>query len=338
MIIGHQKITDFLTGSIKSGRLAHAYLFVGPSQVGKKTVALEFIKNLQCQKPKNSSQGFSFCGECESCQKIEKDFHPDILKIEAGGQALLTNESDDSVLEKSIKNQEIKIEQIRQLQHQVNLSPFFAPCKAVIIDGAEQMTQEAANCLLKTLEEPPPKSLLILISSNWQRLLPTIISRCQLIKFSSVKSDLILQGFKKLGFGDDLKTRQAVKFAGGRPGAAINFLKDTNSGGHQEQAVKELKKILEKDLVEKFKFAQKLSQNIFWAQRVLGDWLIWFRDQMLLLVGVSNLGVFNEKSALSGYSLSQIRDIIKNIQEAQILLAESGFNARLILENLMIKI
>jgi len=332
VIIGHQKIIDFLSRSTKAGRLAHAYLFVGPPQVGKKTVALEFVKTLLCQKPMGN---FSACGKCGNCVLMAQERHPDVLLVVPGGQGSKTVTDGEKGIE-PVKNKEIKIGQIRELQHQLSLTPFSAQKKVIIIDEAEKMTQEAANCLLKTLEEPPQKSLLILITSRPQALLATIISRCQLIKFLPVKENLISEGLKKLGIGNDKRIKQAARLSAGRPGAAVFLLNEDGAWQNQEKLVDDLKCLIKKDFTERFRYAQKLAQNTPEAQETLGQWLVWLRDQMLAGVGAENLTVREEKSGL--YPFSRICALIKNMQEAQKLLNESSFNARLILENLLIKL
>lgn len=334
MIIGHERIISFLTSSVKSNRLAHAYLFIGPAQVGKKTVALEFAKALQCEKREIKTESFSSCGQCQNCLLISKNQHPDVLLVEAGVKILRIESRGEHLL----KSSEIKIEQSRQIQHQISLSCFLAKYKVVIIDGAEQMTSEAANCLLKTLEEPPPKSLLILISSSWQRILPTIVSRCQLIKFLPVKKDLIAKGLQSLGFKDKLKVQQAIRICSGRPGAGIQILNDSMLWQSQQQILNELRKLLKKDLGERFHYAHKLSQDNVEAQKVLSQWLIWFRDQMLARIGANPSMIWDWPEQGPGTPLIKISEIIKNIQWTQHLLNENGFNARLILENLMLKL
>ncbi len=326
MLIGHQRIWNFLIKSAINNRLAHAYLFIGVQGVGKKTVAIEFVKNLLCEN-KNS------CGKCVNCQKIERNQHPDVL--------FLSSENNEknrlSEAEKSVKIAEIKIEQIRQIQHQISLSPFCAPYKVVIIDGAELLTSEAANCLLKTLEEPPQKSLMILISSNSQWLLPTIISRCQLIKFLPVKSEQIEESLGKLGVKEKSKIKQAVKISCGRPGVAINLLKDPSLWSRLERQINDFQQIQKNDLVEKFKYAQKISQNISEAQEILNNWLVLFRDRILENAGLKSLIVFDVKGA-SRDSSEKSKAAIRDILEAKRLLSESSFNHRLVLENLMMKI
>ncbi len=335
MFIGHKKIWNFLTQSVVKDRLSHAYLFVGPSRVGKKKVALEFIKLLECSKPQDKAGELSACGQCPNCVLIAKGFHPDILVVEVKNRAISKGNEQS---EKPTKSDEIKIEQIRELQHQLSLSPFSAPRKVVIIDDAERMTQEAANCLLKTLEEPSQKSLLILISSAWHRLLPTIISRCQMIRFLPVKQDLIQQGLEKAGFKDSAKIRPAVRLACGRPGAAIKLLEEPRLLADYRLRVEEFEKLLKKDLVEKFKYVQKLSQDAASAQETLGQRVVALRDAMLSATGNAQLAVLGGKEGENNYSPANSAWAIKKIIEAQNLIGDSSFNSRLILENLMIKL
>ncbi len=334
MLIGHQRIWNFLTGSFVNNKLAHACLFVGPPQIGKKTIALELAKLVQCQNQKPEDKKRHYCGTCEDCRRIEKGYHPDVILIEQNSQASAKEQNEPS--EQTLKNNEIKIGQIRDLQHQISLSPFSAQYKFVILDSAQHLTQEAANCLLKTLEEPPQKSILVLIASSWQKLLPTITSRCQVIKFLPVKSEEITQGLKKMGYKDEQIIKQAVRFSCGLPGRAIRFAGDAQLREEQKQIVDNLEKLTKKDLAAKFKYARELAQNVFLAQEALDNWLIWFRDRMLYLAGAGKFSVFKEGK--SEYSLSKTKELLEKIQETKNLLEEPSFNARLILENLMLKI
>jgi len=151
-----------LRNSIVRNRLAHAYLFSGESHSGKKGVAKALARQLNCEQ----SGVLEPCGVCSSCKKIEKNNHPDVRWI-------FPNDESGS----------IKIEDIRALQAQMSLKPYEGRYKIHIIVDADTMTEAASNCLLKTLEEPQGDALLILTSSNTKMLLPTIISRCQVIKF-----------------------------------------------------------------------------------------------------------------------------------------------------------
>src|SRR4030042_1240940 len=146
MIIGHQKQWQFLKRSAEIGRLSHAYLFSGQAHLGKRKLAEEFIKFLNCPKKENSP-----CQNCWACKALEKEIHPDLISI------------------KPI-NKEIKIFQIRQLQKSLFLKPHSSFFKSVIIEEAEKMNQEAQSCLLKTLEEPSGNTLLFLITERPQML------------------------------------------------------------------------------------------------------------------------------------------------------------------------
>ena len=181
MLIGHKKQWDFLKKKFELGQLAHAYLFSGEEKIGKRTLAKEFVKLINCLYHK--FDGREFCGmkeksleQCQNCKMIEKEAYPDLLVVK----------SVDS--ESSIKNEkdmmEIDISQMRKVNNFLSYTSYYGGCKTVIIDNAELMNQEAQNCFLKTLEEPKGKTIIILITKNSELLLPTIVSRCQTFAFS----------------------------------------------------------------------------------------------------------------------------------------------------------
>jgi DNA polymerase-3 subunit delta' len=158
-ILGQERALLVLQKALSGARLAHAYLFYGPSGVGKKLTALQFTKALYCLKPDTDA-----CEACPVCHKIAMGNHPDVVCIAP----------DDTT---------IKIEQVRAIQHRLNYKPYEEQRTTVIIDGCESLTPPAANALLKTLEEPPDNTLLLLITGNKSALPLTIISRCQLVPF-----------------------------------------------------------------------------------------------------------------------------------------------------------
>lgn len=160
IIIGHERPIGILKRALENGTLAHAYLFSGDPGVGKKLTALALAAAANCA---DSGPGGG-CGECPSCRKVAGQGHPDVHLIAAEGD-------------------EIKIDQIRQIQADLSLKPFEGKKKILIVDGAESMNAASANAFLKTLEEPPGEALIILITAMPQSLLPTIRSRCQEIKF-----------------------------------------------------------------------------------------------------------------------------------------------------------
>ena len=161
-IIGHEQAQRLLTAAVRTNRLAHAYLFTGPDGIGKRLVAIQWAMAINCETPTRT--GFGGCGHCRACAMALAGSHPDLVVIEPEGLF-------------------IKIEQIRAVQASLGFTAWSGSRKIVLIDRADRLNQEAANCLLKTLEEPPPASLLILISASPDDLLPTLRSRCHLIRF-----------------------------------------------------------------------------------------------------------------------------------------------------------
>ncbi len=167
-IIGHQKPLETLRAALTNRRLHHAYLMLGPEGVGKRTIALSLAKALHCSEREND-----FCGSCSNCSRIETANHPDVRTIEPGAG-----------------KKEIGIQQIREIEKELNFRAFSGK-KIVIIDPAPLMNAAAQNALLKTLEEPPRDSLLILIAANTGGLLSTLRSRCLRLSFAPLPRDLI---------------------------------------------------------------------------------------------------------------------------------------------------
>lgn len=189
-VIGQDKAVNILSRTIKKGRLLSTYLFAGESGIGKKFTAINLAKALNCISEKrtiDSELFFDACDECPSCQKIEKGIHPDFLLIEPEGN-------------------QIKIDEIRAVEEALSLKAFEAKYKVVIVDDAEAMNQSAANAFLKTLEEPPQNSLIILITSMPDILPDTIRSRCCRVNFtplSPVKCSEVLR--KVIGDKNNIK-------------------------------------------------------------------------------------------------------------------------------------
>ncbi|MCK4249411.1 MAG: DNA polymerase III subunit delta' [Candidatus Omnitrophica bacterium] len=168
-IKGQELPIRIIKNSLKKERLGDAYLFYGPGGVGKKLTALNLAKLVNC-----SSGSDEPCDECPSCRRIDEDNHPDI-----------------HIVVKDEDARDLKIDQIRQLEDNIYLKPFEGKKKVFIIDGADDMNEQAQNALLKTLEEPPANSILILLSENIQTLLETIHSRCSRLRFNRLSVEHI---------------------------------------------------------------------------------------------------------------------------------------------------
>ncbi|TSC53836.1 MAG: DNA polymerase III subunit delta' [Parcubacteria group bacterium LiPW_39] len=327
-----------MTNSAAKNRLAHAYLFGGPAEIGKKTLALEFAKWLLCAKiklhPDSSLNGGTgeekfACGQCRSCQDIAKNQHPDVFVLQP------RQEEKRGV----IKTLEIGIDEIKTLRHQISLFPYSASHKIAVIDQAEWLTREAANSFLKTLEEPSGKSLIILVSPAWQTLLPTIVSRCQLIRFSAVPEKEIFDKLSKEAKNIKVLNR-IVKLSAGRPGRALNLLREAGSLETLQQNIEIFKKILKSDLAARFEVAQRLSQNSSLAQENLSQWLLWLRDKILENNACQDLAIKIDGVSEStlNYPQKNLINSMREIQKTKVILDNPSFNARLALEVLMMKI
>ena len=310
MIIGHQRILEFLKKSVENKRLAHAYLFTGSAHLGKKTVALEFIRML-------------------NGQEIDQVIHPDILIIEP------------EVIDKDgvKKELEIGIAQARKIQHQMSLFPYQAPYKIALINQAEKMTAEAGNCLLKTLEEPTGKAILILITANPQLLLPTIVSRCQMVKFLPVAEEEIEKNISKAVPSDyGLDVKRIIRLSNGRPGLVIDYLKNPELLKNQNKIISQLEKLLRADLNERYQYVEEIAKNVPMARQILKHWLFWFRDLILLANNCSDLVLYPEVAHYQkAYSLLKLKNIIQAIKRTDWLLTNPSINARLALEVLMLE-
>lgn len=202
-IKGQDRAIEYLENSMANNRIAHAYLFSGPEGVGKKLAALNFAKALNCiEKP-----GARPCDLCRSCKKIDAFNHPDV--------SLLKPEKEGSV---------IKIDDIRAMIMSIGRKPYEGRYKVVMIEEADAMRYDAQNALLKTLEEPPPESVLVLVTGNIKALFPTIVSRAQVIGFfplniGDVKS--ILTDVHKI---DDVTAQILSRLSAGKPGEALRYM------------------------------------------------------------------------------------------------------------------
>jgi DNA polymerase-3 subunit delta' len=198
--VGNRRVVEILRRALDQERLPHALIFAGPPGVGKRALALLLARHLNCLRPINGEA----CNACSSCRKIIAETHPDVRIIEPDGAY-------------------IKIDQVRALIGEIAFQPFEARYRVAILDGADQMRQEAANCLLKTLEEPPSRSILILLTAKPYLLLATIRSRSRMLQFGPIAEDLI-EEFLVSGQGcapED--ARLAAVLSNGSLGTALAF-------------------------------------------------------------------------------------------------------------------
>ena len=328
-VVGQNRVVSLLQRSLEKESLAHAYLLIGPPHVGKMTLALNLAQALNCQATERP------CGECGSCQKIASANHPDV-------QIIGLNQNGNSAEARS--RTEISIDQIRQMQHSASLPPFEGKYKIFIIEGAEFLSTEAANCLLKTLEEPVGNIVFILLTVNDALLLETVISRCQRLELAPLPPAEVEVALHQRWGIEPQRAKLLARLSRGCLGWALSAASDDSLLGQRTEKLERLLAIIDSDGEERFACATELaaqfSRNRDLVQETLYLWLGWWRDLLLVKAGCSDiitnvdrLAALTEMSA--GYSLAQIKDFIKSIQEAKEQLRQNA-NPRLVLEVLML--
>ena len=330
-IVGQTRVVSLLQRGLERETLAHAYLFVGPPHVGKMTLALNLAQALNCEAAEHP------CGECVSCQKIASAKHADVQII-----GLTRSEGSAEARPRA----EIGIDQIREIQHSSSLPPFEGKYKVFIIDGAEFLSSEAANCLLKTLEEPVDKVVFILLTTNEGLLPATVVSRCQRLELAPLAVGELEEALCSRWGVERQKAKLLARLAHGCLGWALSAA--FNDGLLQQRAEKldRLLDIITADYEERFAYVAQLValfyKNRELVQDILALWLDWWRDLMLVKVGcgdyITNVDLEASLGEMAmGYSLAQIRRVIDGIQAAGEQLRQNA-NPRLVLEVLMLSI
>lgn len=285
--IGNQKAIALLDKIFIKGIRSNAYIFTGPEGVGKFTAALDFAKKLAGNKKIN----------------------PDLIIIEP------ETEEKKGV----IKKLDIKIEKIRELQHQLSLSPE-GRYKVAVINDAESLNKSAQNALLKTLEEPDERSILILVTKDDKKLLTTIASRCQKIKFSLVADPEM----EKI-IPDSVKDKKYLLFWSlGRPGNLINLLNNKEDLEFLDKSARELKKLFSMNVAEKFFYAEEITKDAELLAKKMDCWTVILRRSMLAEEGSAAVP---EEKALS---------LIDHISSSLRLIRDTNSNAKLVVENLFL--
>jgi len=298
--IGHQQSIGLLQSAVTHERLAHAYLFHGEDAIGKRLTAIRLAQALNCERPPEA-EGLDSCGICRSCQQIEARTHPDFFVIEPDPEQA---------------TQQIKIEQVREIEHHIMYRPLIGERKICLIDNADRMTIGAANALLKTLEEPPAHSLFLVISSRPSALPATIRSRCQALRFTTpartqVEAALILKRFLAI-------------VSEGRLGEALTAdVKDTRARQQEladlvcPQSLQSIGAILSS--AEAIAKANRAQDMLAWLARWIRDLVLiqveGDRDQILYLDDLAMLEAYAQQ-ANTDLLLDLLREIEKTEQRA----------------------
>ncbi|MBM7583378.1 DNA polymerase-3 subunit delta' [Caldicoprobacter guelmensis] len=317
-IIGQSFVIKRLKQIIESQRIGHAYVFVGPEGIGKKTISNIFARGIMCK-----SQGHRPCDLCRSCRQFNSGNHPDVYRVQKGDKS------------------SIGVDQIRGVLDDIHLKPYESDRKVYIIEDAQAMTIQAQNAFLKTLEEPPLFATIILLAENANELLPTILSRCQVFRMQRLTREevcaVIMRNF-------DISKEKAMLFAGlsnGIPGKGLKLASSQEFNDMRNDIFKFLEQFLSYDDVEKMAQWELFNQYKDKIDEVLDILVIWFRDIMAyketgdyaLVVNIDKVPLIEKQASL--FTIRRIRGIIESIERTRRML-KGNTNYQLAIENLLL--
>ncbi|MGB4594409.1 MAG: DNA polymerase III subunit delta' [Anaerolineaceae bacterium] len=324
-LLGHEQAIAYLKQHSHPEKTRHAYLITGPEGVGKRTLALAFVKALNCTQP--PSQG-EFCGECTTCRQIDMQAFPDLT--------VLTPEP----------GKDLRIEQIRTMQQTLALAPYQSRYRIVMILNFHHATASASNALLKSLEEPPSRAILILTADAAESLLPTIASRCEVLRLRPQPVDVAAEGLsKQFGIASEMARRYA-HLTSGRIGAALRLERDPQSLNVYEEALDLLEELLPAKQRERLNSLDGLMKSKSGpreaAATLVPAWLTWWRDCLMVNAGADvplvNLNRQPQIAKVAGQvSGANLRGLLES-HEAALGQIESYVNARLLIENLVLSL
>jgi DNA polymerase-3 subunit delta' len=262
-MIGQDWAVRLLAHHVASGKVRHAYLLTGPDGVGKRTLALRFAQALCCEAPPEAGEA---CGTCRACRLIADQVHPD-LHIEASEEV----------------GAALRVGQIRELQRKLALAPYEARWRIALLLRFHEATASASNALLKTLEEPSARVVLLLTARTVEELLPTIVSRCEVLRLRCLPASELEDALKGRGeTAEQAKLLAAV--AAGRPGWALRVSKDPKWLHRRTQRLDDLADLLKMTRAQRFERAAKMAKEGHSLYQLLETWLAYWRDAALMSI------------------------------------------------------
>lgn len=320
-VVGHKDILRYISSAVENNRVSHAYILNGERGSGKKMLANLFAMTLLCETGDNEP-----CGKCHSCKQAESGNHPDIIRV--------THEKPNS----------ISVDDIRtQVNNTVDIKPYQGPYKVYIIPQADMMTPQAQNAILKTIEEPPSYAVFLLLTENAETLLPTINSRCVMLKLRNIKDTLIKKYLMENLEIPDYKADMCTAFAQGNMGRAIMLANSDHFNEIREEAVQLLKHISEMELNEIVAAVKNISVYKLEITDYLDIIMIWYRDVLLYkatkeidkVVFKDQLQSIKEQARKSSYEGIEL--ILESLEKAKARL-KANVNFDLVMELLFLTI
>ncbi|HEY5731238.1 MAG TPA: DNA polymerase III subunit delta' [Anaerolineales bacterium] len=318
-LIGHEWAVDMLKKHVVTGTPRHAYLFCGPPGLGRRTLALRFAQALNCTTP--SDAGIP-CGTCRDCKGIQSMQHADLTVIQA--------ETEGGTM---------KVDQIRDMRKTMILKPYMSTYRIGLFLRFQEANDNAANALLKTLEEAPSYAVLILTSDNPEQLLPTIVSRCEVLRLRASSLEQVQKELETRGL-ETGNAKLVAHISSGRMGYAIQLMENDSLLESRDERLNDLITLLPASRVEKFMYADQLSKDKDSMRQAILFWLSYWRDVMLRTAQAEtplvNVDRNVEIEDLAGkMDLSAARNIVSNLEDT-LEKMEKNVNPRLLAEVMLL--
>ncbi len=342
-LVGQDQAVKLLRAGLRTANTSHAYMFTGPQGIGKRTTAMAFAMTLLCeaQPPDGQEYPDQPCGICQSCSKVLREAHPDLGEINLVTQAQALGDAGGKSGRAPAK--ELRIDSIREMQSTVGLSPYIGRWKIYIIGDAERMNEEASNALLKTLEEPPRHTIIMLLAPDEVSVLPTIASRCFVVPLRELPRAQIADALKSYWDEGDDEAELGAALAGGRLGYAVGLLADRDGLERRKRALQELSVLSSAQVNDRVNSAAQYAK-LFTDSRpelyeLLQYWEGWWRDVIAvrsapeLVANVDQLHVL--QSSARKYTPRSALNAIMLVQDTRRQLLEN-VNPRLALESLVL--
>lgn len=321
-MLGHDWAVALLKEHVARDSFRHAYLFSGPQGIGRRTLALRFSQALNCTQPIATGEP---CGTCRTCTQIESMQHPDLTITQAdhiGGV--------------------LKVDQVRELQRSLSLAPYQAGYRTAILLRFEEANPSASNALLKTLEEPPPHVVLILTAESGESLLPTIVSRCEILRLRPLKTDVVQQGLQTRWGVPDEQAHLLAHLCSGRIGYALKLYQQPELMEQREELLEAHNNMLSANRVERFAFAEILAKDRERLRQALEVWQSLWRDVFLQATSsaapLANPDRTLDIERLSARLGAGPASHMVALFQRQIDMLEKNVNARLAIEVLMLEL
>jgi DNA polymerase-3 subunit delta' len=321
-LIGHTWADKILKQHLKNGDLHHAYLFVGAPGVGRRSLALEFAQAINCTQLPSPGEA---CGTCSICKQIAR-----------------MQQADLHIVAPEVDGGMIKVDQIRELQRSLVLSPYEARYRVALLLNFHRANANAQNALLKTLEEAPDKVILMLTADSAESLLPTISSRCEILRLRPSGIDSLAAALEERFQVPPQKAAAYAHLANGRPGMAIRLIEDNNIQQERTDHLDEFQKLFDCSIREKLLYSEQLAKNRDSLRPIIETWISFLRDILLVQQGrpthIVNTDRAQEINACARkFTNTRLLETLDRFVQALDLL-QMNANPRLLLDNLFLQL